>query len=218
MAGVDRETFLAKVRDALGRAATQPPPPPPEIDDAVVRLADIDEDLPALFTRCATEVGMHVRPIDSSSLSDQLADLLRELGIKSAAATPELAGAVRDSGIELYDWRQSDAQDGLFDVDAGITGVTAALAETGTLVVAANPDHARGLSLIPQTHIAVLYASSILPDMIDLWPRYAGVASNDLPSSIVFITGPSKTADIEGQLVQGVHGPGEVYILLVTDA
>jgi len=220
MSGADRETFLTSVREALGHKSTTPPAQPtPAIDDAVVRLANADEDLPTLFTKCAEEVGMHVQSVSEAKLAAQLVHLTAELGIKSAATSlndDALNKTLTQSGVELYNWQRTDAQDGLFDVDAGITDVLAALAETGTLICTSTAQQSRGLSLIPQIHIAILRASDILPDMLDFWPRYDGVTSKDLPSSIVLITGPSKTADIEGQLVQGVHGPGEVYILLVT--
>ena len=76
----------------------------------------------------------------------------------------------------------------------------------------------RGLSLVPLRHVAVLRRSEILPDMIDYLESLEGSSITDLPSSQVFVTGPSKTADIEGKLFTGVHGPAEVHIFLVTDA
>lgn len=94
-----------------------------------------------------------------------------------------------------------------------MSDVTACLAETGTLVVATDADHARSVSLIPPVHIAIVPASRILPDMLDYWQK----VGRDIPSNQVFITGPSKTADIEGVLVTGVHGPRVVEILIVKD-
>src|SRR5690606_18699946 len=98
------------------------------------------------------------------------------------------------------------------------TDVHAAIAETGSLVCCSDGGHSRGLSLIPPVHIAIVRKSDILPDMFDFWPRYAQSQPDELPSSIAFITGPSKTADIEGVLITGVHGPGRVFVLVVEDA
>ena len=112
---------------------------------------------------------------------------------------------------------ETDRLDAQFDVDCGITGVHAALAETGTLVLYSDAHHSRGLSLVPPLHIAIVYRRDILPDMLDHWARLRGIPGSDLPSNMVFITGPSKTADIEGELVTGVHGPEAVHIMLVEE-
>jgi len=100
----------------------------------------------------------------------------------------------------------------MFTAHAGITGVTAAVAETGSLVCSSGPDLWRGMSLIPPVHIAVVRVDQIVPDLVDL---LGGLSSCRLPASLSVITGPSKTADIEGILITGVHGPGAVWICVV---
>ena len=94
----------------------------------------------------------------------------------------------------------------------------AALAETGTLICCTDADHARGHSLAVPLHVAIVRQSDILPDMIDYMARIHGSSPADLPSAQTLITGPSKTADIEGVLITGVHGPGKVCVLIVTHA
>ena len=71
----------------------------------------------------------------------------------------------------------------------------------------------RGASLIPPVHIAVVAQAQIVPDLCD----YFGGLGLSLPANINVITGPSKTADIEGILITGVHGPGDVHVALVCD-
>ena len=71
---------------------------------------------------------------------------------------------------------------------------------------------ARGASLIPPVHIALLDRTQIVGDLFDYFDR---LASTGLPANINLITGPSKTADIEGILITGVHGPGVVHVLLL---
>ena len=88
--------------------------------------------------------------------------------------------------------------------------IVAAIAETGTLVIASDMRRSRGTFLIPPIHIAVIFESHILPDMIDLWPRLAV-----LHTAFTLITGPSKTADIEGILITGVHGPKAVHVIVL---
>ena len=66
---------------------------------------------------------------------------------------------------------------------------------------------------MPPVHIAIVRAAQIVPDMLDLWPP--GVPAPSMPASLVLVTGPSKTADIEGILITGVHGPREVRVIVV---
>lgn len=95
----------------------------------------------------------------------------------------------------------------------GISGVAAAVAETGTLVLASSPDAPSSLPLLPETHIAVVYASQMVATMEDAFARVRGRKS-PMPRSLNFISGPSRTADIEQTLVLGAHGPYRVHILL----
>jgi L-lactate utilization protein LutC len=103
----------------------------------------------------------------------------------------------------------------LFAVDAAITGVAAAIAETGTVVCESGPTVARGSSLIPPIHVAVVAAGQLLPDLYDYLEELS--QRRDLPANVNVITGPSKTADIEGVLVTGVHGPGDLHLVLVAE-
>jgi L-lactate dehydrogenase complex protein LldG len=206
VAGEPRASFLARVRAALGRGdTTSPAAPAPEVDEGLVRLASRDDDLPALFERRAKEVGMHVRRARDEKVAGVLREILDAAGALSVAVSEGCEG---DAGREVV----RGGLDALFDVDAGVTEVHAALAETGTLVLHAAAGHGRGLSLVPPTHIALLRASDILPDMLDYWAR-----PRPETSSRVFITGPSKTADIEGELIEGVHGPAAVHVILIVD-
>ncbi len=102
------------------------------------------------------------------------------------------------------------------DVRIGLTGVDAALAATGSLVVMSGNGRTRAASLLPPIHIAVVTASQILPDLEGWWAqqRKKGLEQTRQASNIVVITGPSRTADIAMQLVMGMHGPKELHIVL----
>jgi L-lactate dehydrogenase complex protein LldG len=94
----------------------------------------------------------------------------------------------------------------------GLTGAEYGLADTGTLVVMSAVE-ARLASLLPPVHIAVLEGARILSgldELLTLLPQPAG-----LTASMVLITGPSRTADIEQILVRGVHGPGELHVVII---
>ncbi|MCC7146808.1 MAG: lactate utilization protein [Phycisphaeraceae bacterium] len=220
--GVSQETLLGKVRQALGRLAGQAIAAAPKVDPNLVRLATADEDLVALFTKRATETGMKVYRVQAADLLRQIGSILEEAKAKRVACAvgtlPQAVGlndALRRRGLEVVDWQAQPGFEAQYELDAGITDVHAALAETGTLICNSDAGHSRGLSLVPPVHIAIVRQSDILPDMVDYWLRVRSVTGKDLPSSQALITGPSKTADIEGILITGVHGPGQVHILVV---
>jgi L-lactate dehydrogenase complex protein LldG len=106
------------------------------------------------------------------------------------------------------------------DSQIGITTVDYALAEAGTLVLISGAGRARSASLVPPVHVAVVEAQQIISGLDDLFPLLAerGDGSARHPASaITFITGPSRTADIELTLVVGVHGPQQLHVILLTE-
>jgi L-lactate utilization protein LutC len=98
-------------------------------------------------------------------------------------------------------------------VDIGITSADYALSDTGTLVMIAGPAESRLVSLLPPAHIAVVPRERILTGLDELFTILPNPAAQT--SSMVLITGPSRTADIEQILVRGVHGPGQVTVVIV---
>lgn len=223
--GEHRDTFMQRIRAALDHARTEAPSDPaPDVDDALARLADTGDDLPSMFAERAATVGMHVHRVSQAHAMTKVCEVLhgveaRRIGVAAGTTGQQLEmnEALRQGGFEIADWRHAPGMDAQYDLDAGITDVHAALAETGTLVLCSGARHSRGLSLAPPTHIALVRGTDILPDMIDYWARLKGIPHTELPSSQVFVTGPSKTADIEGELITGVHGPGNVQIMLIED-
>jgi L-lactate dehydrogenase complex protein LldG len=106
-------------------------------------------------------------------------------------------------------------------VNVGITSCDAAIAETGSLMMCSSPGQERVASLVAPVHIAVIERSQIVPDLFDAfaWLELGAGKSSDQPhvtSNVVFITGPSKTGDIELTLTTGVHGPGKWHVVIVT--
>lgn len=124
---------------------------------------------------------------------------------------------LKDAGMEVSAPLAGDARDPLFAADVGITNVHRLIAETGTVVMAARPNEPRLNSLLPPVHIAIAERAQLLPDLFDLFDLFAPTMSPGKtfpPSCLTLITGPSKTGDIELKLVTGVHGPGEVHVIL----
>jgi L-lactate dehydrogenase complex protein LldG len=102
------------------------------------------------------------------------------------------------------------------EAGAGIIGVDAALATTGTLVVSTAPGRGRTASVLPPRLIAIVTLDQLLPN-IEAWlarERAAGMPAIGGAANVAFVTGPSRTGDIEMALVLGVHGPGEVYVIV----
>lgn len=85
------------------------------------------------------------------------------------------------------------------------------LADTGSVVLATSPDEPRARSLLPAVHVTRLREDRLLPSLADLFAAVGG----ELPSALAIVSGPSKSGDIEQQMTVGVHGPGEVHVVLV---
>lgn len=215
---MSREQFVNRVRQALGGATSQTPTPP-AVDPALVRLADEGDDLAAMFAERAAAVGMAVERCAPADLGRRLVEVLAARQIKRIVSSvdDELADALQEAGIELMPWRDDRTMAADYDAGAGLTDVAAALAETGTLVCAGDGERGRGLMLVPSVHIAIVRRGDIVADMLDYMKRLEGRRPDELPAGQTLITGPSKTADIEGVLVTGVHGPGEVVVMLVDE-
>jgi len=216
MANLD---VMERVRKALGRSGPMATPPvPPEINEPVTRLVHSDIGLPELFAKRAAVNKMHVDVVGPDGVAGAIVAFFQAKGLRRIAmpvsATLERLGvkdALLAAGLEAKSWDQITL-DQLYDFDAAVTDVSWAVAETGSLVIKSDPRHGRALSLVPVVHVAVVEARNCVPDLIDLLEILGkeGVGNN-----VSIITGPSKTADIEGALVVGVHGPGEVQVFVV---
>ncbi|HLX19434.1 MAG TPA: LUD domain-containing protein [Gaiellaceae bacterium] len=93
---------------------------------------------------------------------------------------------------------------------AGVSRAAFGVASTGSVVVCSSPDEPRSRHLLPEVHVSFVQEDSIVPDLAALFAAFAG----RLPSALAIVTGPSRSADIEQRLVVGVHGPGEVHVVL----
>jgi L-lactate dehydrogenase complex protein LldF len=149
----------------------------------------------------------------SSQLLEKVLTLLTEKGVESVQLwsgeqlPPDLLSALEESGIRISGSPDPHAQ-------AGITGSLAAIAETGTLVLTSGPGRPLTASLLPDIHIAILYSEDIYLN----WSQVLNLKKIREAASAAFITGPSRTSDIEMTLTLGVHGPREVHVFcLVND-
>lgn len=101
-------------------------------------------------------------------------------------------------------------------VQLSITGAEYLIAESGTIVSVAGPQASRQISLLPSIHVVLATPQQISPNMADLFLEIQRTHGTKLPgSALTFITGPSRTADIEKVLIKGVHGPMRLVLIMV---
>lgn len=203
-AGVGRATRAAADD---GAAVTGPRPA------ALAGQAAGSAALKARFLACAhassttlAEVAQHheVPAAVAAYLAEQ--GLPRRAAIWSSLAGLDWAAAGIATAV-----RAADGNDAV-----GITGVFCAVAETGTLLTLSGPDTAATTSLLPETHIAVVALSRLVAGMEEAL-ALIGAECGELPRAANFISGPSRTGDIEQTIVLGAHGPARVHVVLVND-
>jgi L-lactate dehydrogenase complex protein LldG len=197
-------------------------------DDQIGYLGAGD-DLVERFASEVSAVGGHALVVaDLEAARRQLAELLTEVGTSSALCWQHdllrrlgLVEVLSAAGIVLLDYAQlaetpEDERRGrLLACNVGITSCNCAIAETGTLMMCSQPGRERVASLLPPTHITIVEAGQIVPDLIDAIGMLNQLGFEALPSNVTFITGPSKTGDIELQLTTGVHGPGKWLVIII---
>lgn len=216
---VARRQILARIRAAQGRAAE---PDATERDGVADYLArhpsgprpPAPGDLVAAFVDEATKLATTVDEV--ATLADAPAAAARYL---SAHDLPMHAVAWRTLG-EL-DWAAAGvAVEFRKPVDGdlvGLTGCFCATAETGSLVLLSGPDTYASAGLLPETHIAVVPASRIVAGHEDAFALIRA-ERGELPRAVNFVSGPSRTGDIEQTIVLGAHGPYRVHVIVVRGA
>jgi L-lactate dehydrogenase complex protein LldG len=218
MSETARDRILARLRGAPRQEVPSPdvPPPAAAAPDRAARVAR----LKSLMEAVRAEV--HVLPV-----ADWIARLKEVLGaraIKTLLYAPDtdLGSAVAaawqqdaDGLPELVAYAEpvESFKERLFGVDAALTAAAGAVSDTGALILRPTGAEPRLMSLVPPVHIAVLRADTVYPSLGDAMRE--GRWAEGMPSNMLLISGPSKTADIELVLAFGVHGPKELVVLIV---
>ena len=158
-----------------------------ELQSSTVDRVAADGDVPAAIARYLTDMKLPKTAV--------VQPVLASLDWVGAGLTVEARGA-RDADL------------------VGITGCFCAVAETGTLMMCSSADTPAAVSLLPETHIAVVRASRIVAYLEDAWDL-ARKELGKLPRAVNFISGPSRTGDIEQTIVLGAHGPYRVHLVIV---
>lgn len=123
-----------------------------------------------------------------------------------------LPAALSKAGCDVL---QKELRDSAPLAAAGLTGVNFAIAETGTVVLESTAEDVRLASTLPQVHIVLLDPRKVISDSLAATPIVRRFHQGQTPNYLAYITGPSRTADIERVLTIGVHGPKELHILLL---
>jgi L-lactate dehydrogenase complex protein LldG len=203
-----REEILGRLRTQAGEVV-----PPP-----VWKSRHAYADLTAQFNAGLSGVGGEVtRAASFEDALDNLGTLLADLNVQHAAVNhePPLDSVPFSSRWPEIDWHFAGESAGdlkafCANADVGISGADAALAETGSIVVASGPGRSRMVTLLPPVHVALVSTACLTSD-ISTW---AAGRSGAMPASLNIISGPSKTADIEQVLAVGVHGPKRFIVIL----
>lgn len=223
-----RDAILRRIRSALGR-------PTPSGDAAaaletrlathapnlVPRRAQVDPDAQVtLFMDMLREVNATVATLDGlDQVPDAVADFLAGENLPSdltVAPDPLLDGVPWDKR-PLLTVRRGIADGG---TEVGVTSAFAGVAETGSLMTLSGPAHPTTLNFLPDSHIVVLPRDRVLGSYEEGWAKLRAAAGGDgfMPRTVNFVTGPSRTGDIEQKIQLGAHGPRRLHVLVVETA
>ena len=199
-----REQVLSRVRAALSslpqRAVL------PDWDSELVRLRQ-DQPLADSWTLFAERMkAVNGTPLTSTA---ELVALLEKNNWRHGYCDPALWPPLQPAFPAAFTVETSFDRMRVDDYDFGITAAAGAIAETGTLILTDQGTSNRLAALAPWFHVAVLRRGQIHADLT------SALAALPVDPNVIWVTGPSKTADIEGILIEGVHGPGVQVALLV---
>lgn len=153
--------------------------------------------------------------VNEAEIPQTLQEIFQKENISKALISQALAGRFDFSIPTLtYDQSMEDLKDELFSIECGVLEADYAVANLGVMAVTSNSNQPRLLSLITKHCIMLVKKETILANLSEVLKEVKKSNPDLLPSNILFIAGPSRTADIELQVVFGVHGPQKVYVIL----
>ena len=218
-----RAEFLESIRHRTRRGQYKPTNSPDSVWTPGVERPGREEieDPPARFIEELEALGGHGKRAESlEEARDYVLDLAREreaeLLVRWDVEYLDELGAdqpLREAGVEVALWHDlPDFREISGRADIGLSTAAWAIAETGTLVLEHGPGRGRSVTLLPPTYVAILPEDRVLRTVTEAIRQYAG---GTLPANVCFHTGPSRSGDIEMSLFVGMHGPGDVHVILV---
>lgn len=216
-----RENILARIRKAQGRPGTEPA----EAEMALVReaiarhevgpqppFAHAPDRLAQFRKECDRQSTTHATVETESDVPAEVARYLASLGLeRRVTGWHEFAGLDWAGAGIAFDDRPATGDD-----KTGLTGCFCAIAETGTTLLLSSPATPKVTALLPETHVCVVRTPRIVDTMEEAFALLRGEVGEP-PRAVFFVSGPSRTADIEQTIVIGAHGPCRVHIILCPD-
>ena len=218
-----RQEILASIREHLAASQhfdAQAAHPPTAPSRTTSKSAADDRDIPviAVFRHALEAVSGHCLIVQSiveaARAIQQIVDdrKAQRVAFSDSILLRRILGQVKTEAVFLDAPNQSE----LFECDLGVTSAQWAIAETGTLVLESERERHRLASLVPPVHIAVVEARRIRRTMSEVLELIKNT-DGGLSRTVTFITGPSRTSDIELTLAIGVHGPGELHVIVIDE-
>ena len=187
---------------------------------APLHLPVIPVDGPAAATDAVCRLVREKDPEwgDSKSVVAWQHPLIEQLNLPEALAPDQIPVHLPETIPQAADRTQATMRARVVESFIGITAADYCLAETATLVIQSGPGRSRSISLVPSIHVAVISLDQIIADLTELYALLKQ-GGNDrqeyLSNCMTLITGPSKTADIELNMVHGAHGPRELHLVVL---
>ena len=213
-----RENILARIRGAQGKPGGEPTDADLERIRAVIANPVTGPqpafahppDLLVQFLKECDRVGTtHAQVASEAEIPGEVARYLAAAGLEPrVVAWPAFAGLDWASAGVAFEARPARRDD-----RTGLTGCTCAVAETGTTLLLSSPEQAKVTALLPETHVCVVRKSRLLGTLEEAFALVRR-ESGALPRSAFFVSGPSRTADIEQTMVIGAHGPYRVHVII----
>ncbi len=207
-----KEKVLKQVREALISKTDQPFP---KIDVEKPVFTEMEEPPDINFAQELNAAGGHFVYCESEAeFLEGLKYLIQERKWGSIfAMEPRMAEILRNGQVNFTYFPED-----LTSAQVGITGCEMLVARLGSVMVSTGQLAGRRVFVFPDIHIVVAYTSQLVTDLKDAFIKFRKKYESRLPSMVTFITGPSRTADIEKTLVVGAHGPKELYVFLIEDS
>jgi L-lactate dehydrogenase complex protein LldG len=211
-----RGEILARVRRALSDVPDSERPEDVPVPRAYERAGHRSRDeVLELFEDRLRDYGATVRRVAAPAAADAVGDACRALCLRRVAVPPGLPPAWRPaSAVEVVEDHGLRARE-LDGIDSALTGCAVAIAQTGTLVLDGQDASGRRLlTLVPDNHICVVGAEQVVESVPEAFARVSSaVRERGIP--ITLVSGPSASSDIELTRVEGVHGPRNLFVLIV---
>ena len=220
MSNEARQEIFGSIRTHLAASAPFDARESPVDPPVVLRAQPVASNLIELFQQNLEAVDGHcIIAHSKGEIAGALTQIISALQKTKLRAqriaisdAPELERLMHMTDLEIEELGITPNASDIFGFDVGITSAQAAIAETGTLVLDSAHERHRLVSLVPPVHIAIVDASTIYATLGETLAMLQN--GKELSPAVTFITGPSRTADIELTLTIGVHGPQELYVII----